>query len=126
VGSKLDLIHGKWRKRWAPVNKFLKRAENLTSRVTASFSKIFRCVRKIAKIYHLLRHVSQSVRPSAWNNSAPTGRIFMKFDFWVFFEKSVQKIQVSLKSDKNNGYKFNIHGTVHRSMTSSNNQQEAT
>jgi len=24
--------------------------------------------------------VSLSVRPSAWNNSAPTGRIFMKFD----------------------------------------------
>ena len=26
------------------------------------------------------------VRPSAWNNSAPTGRIFMKFYIWVFFE----------------------------------------
>jgi len=40
---------------------------------------------------------------SAWNNSAPTGRISMKFDR-VFFPKSVQKIQVSLKSDENNGY----------------------
>ena len=28
-----------------------------------------------------------SVRPSAWNNSAPTGRIFMKFDIYAFFEK---------------------------------------
>ena len=27
-----------------------------------------------------------SIRPSAWSNSAPTGRIFMKFDIWVFFE----------------------------------------
>ena len=27
-----------------------------------------------------------SVRPYEWNNSAPTGRIFMKFDIWVFFE----------------------------------------
>jgi len=27
-----------------------------------------------------------SVCPSAWNNSAPTGRIFMKFDIWEFFE----------------------------------------
>jgi hypothetical protein len=26
--------------------------------------------------------------PSAWNNSAPTGRIFMKFDIWVFFENA--------------------------------------
>jgi len=28
----------------------------------------------------------------------------MKFDIWVFFLKSVAKIQISLKSDKNNGY----------------------
>jgi hypothetical protein len=27
-----------------------------------------------------------SVRPSSWNNSAPPGRIFMKFDIWSFFE----------------------------------------
>ena len=47
--------------------------------------------------------VCLSVCPSAWNNSAPTGRIFMKFDIWVLFE-IVEKIQVSLKSDKNNGY----------------------
>jgi hypothetical protein len=26
------------------------------------------------------------VRLSALNNSDPTGRIFMKFDIWVFFE----------------------------------------
>jgi hypothetical protein len=44
-----------------------------------------------------------SVCPSVWNNSAPTGQISMKFDIWVFFE-IVEKIQVSLKSDKNNGY----------------------
>jgi hypothetical protein len=29
-----------------------------------------------------------SVRPSAQNNSAPTGRIFNEFDIWVFFELS--------------------------------------
>jgi len=27
-----------------------------------------------------------SVCPSPWNNSAPTGRIFIKFDICVFFE----------------------------------------
>jgi len=26
-----------------------------------------------------------SIRPSAWENSAVTGRIFMKFGIWVFF-----------------------------------------
>jgi len=38
-----------------------------------------------------------SVRQSVWNNSAATGRIFMKFDIRVVFRKSVEKIQVSLK-----------------------------
>ena len=42
--------------------------------------------------------------PSAWNNSAPTRRILMKLSNWLFFRKSVAKIQVLLKSDKNNMY----------------------
>jgi hypothetical protein len=42
-----------------------------------------------------------SVRLSAWNNSAPTGRIFMKLIF-EDFSQTVEKIRVSLKSDKNN------------------------
>ena len=49
------------------------------------------------------------VRPSARNNSAPTGRIFMKFDIWVFFE--------------NLSRKFNFHwnlwrktGTLHEDL----------
>ena len=45
-----------------------------------------------------------SVCPSALNNSAPTGRIFMKFDVGVIFENMFEKRQVSLISDKNNGY----------------------
>jgi hypothetical protein len=45
-----------------------------------------------------------SVRLSAWNNSATTRRIFMKFCISVFFRKSAEKIQVSFKSDKNNGH----------------------
>ena len=32
-----------------------------------------------------------SVRPSAWNNSADIGQIFMKFDIWVFFENLSSK-----------------------------------
>jgi len=45
-----------------------------------------------------------SVRLSTWNTSAPTGRTFMKFYSSGIFRKSVEKIQVSLKSDKNKGY----------------------
>jgi len=40
------------------------------------------------------------VCPSALNNSTSTGRIFMKFYIWVFFENLPRKYkQVSLKSD---------------------------
>jgi hypothetical protein len=35
-----------------------------------------------------------------WNSSAPTGWIFMKYDMSIY-QKSVQKIQVALKADKN-------------------------
>jgi hypothetical protein len=41
---------------------------------------------------------------STWNNTAPIVRIFTKFDIWAYFKKSVEKIQVSLKSDKYNSY----------------------
>ena len=34
-----------------------------------------------------------SVRLSAWNNSAPTGRIFMKFDTSVVFENVSRKLK---------------------------------
>jgi len=37
---------------------------------------------------------------SAWNNSAPNGRIFTKFYVWAFFQKSVEKIQVPFTSDQ--------------------------
>jgi len=53
----------------------------------------------------LLSSTFLSVCPSAWNNSASTGRIFMKFEITFFFSrKSVEKIQASLKPGKNNGY----------------------
>jgi len=45
-----------------------------------------------------------SVCPSARNNSASTGRIFMKFDICLFFRKPVERIPGSLESDNNNGY----------------------
>jgi len=44
------------------------------------FELCFRRFRKIAKSDCELRFACLSLRPSAWNNSAPTGRILMKFD----------------------------------------------
>jgi len=40
---------------------------------------------------------------SIWN-SAPTGQIFHEIWYISIFQKSVQKIKVSLKSDTNKGY----------------------
>ena len=40
--------------------------------------------------------VRLSALPSAWKNSAPTGRIFMKFDIWVYLEKYVRKFNFHL------------------------------
>jgi hypothetical protein len=59
----------------------------------------FWCSCKIAESNYYFHHV----RPSTWNNSAPTGQIFVKSDMSIF-QKYVKKIQVSLRSDKNNGY----------------------
>jgi hypothetical protein len=34
-----------------------------------------------------------SVRPSAWNNQAPTGWTFMKYEISVFFENMSRKFK---------------------------------
>ena len=52
---------------------------------------LFRRVCKISKTYSWLRHVRLFIRPPAWNNSAPTRRIFMKFDILEVLGKSVDK-----------------------------------
>ena len=55
-------------------------------------------------------------RLSAWNNSVPIKRIFLKFDILSIFQKSADKIQVSLKPNKNNGYYTRI--PMHTFITS--------
>jgi hypothetical protein len=52
------------------------------------------------------------VRLPAWNNY-PNGRILEKFDIYVF-RKFVEKIQISLKSDKNTG---TLHEDIFTFMT---------
>jgi hypothetical protein len=64
---------------------------------------LFRLVRKIVKNNNYLHHVCSSDQMSR-NNSAPNGQIFMKLQYWNMFWKSAQKIKVSLKLGKNNGY----------------------
>jgi hypothetical protein len=50
--------------------------------------------------------VYPSVRPSSWNNIALTGRVFMKFDIWVFFTNL-------LKYFKFLYYRTRTKGTLH-------------
>ena len=64
---------------------------------------IFRRARKTAQSDYQLRHVGPSVRPSACNNSVPLWTDFHEILVFENFSKSVEKIQVSLQSKKNNG-----------------------
>ena len=41
--------------------------------------------RRLHKLRKTALSVVMSVRPFAWNNSAPTPRVLMKFDIWAFF-----------------------------------------
>jgi hypothetical protein len=70
---------------------------------------VLRRVRKIAKSDYYLRHTCPSVCLSAWNNSAPTGRIIVKFYIYVFFESLVGEF----KFDWNLG---RITGTLHENL----------
>jgi hypothetical protein len=56
-----------------------------------------------AKLRNATISFVMSVCPSAWNNSAPIGRNYMEVYIGIFFE-NVPKIQILLKSDKDNGY----------------------
>jgi hypothetical protein len=47
---------------------------------------------------------------SAWNDSAPTGRIVMKFYVWVFFQKSVGKKLIFMKLKKKYKGYFGVRG----------------
>ena len=60
---------------------------------TVRYELVFLGVRKIMESNYWHRHACPAVRLSAWNNSAPTGRIFMKFDIWVFFETLSRKFK---------------------------------
>jgi hypothetical protein len=76
-----------WAKKQLSVNR------NTTERTpdvwthTGKKEALFRRVRKIAETAtSFVMSVCLSVRPHGTTRLTPTGRIFMKFDIWVFFE----------------------------------------
>jgi hypothetical protein len=70
------------------------------------------CVRKIAKSNHYLRHICLSVCPSARNNSAPTGRIFVEFIMGAIYGKSVEEMQILLRYDRKGVGLHEYHPTL--------------
>jgi hypothetical protein len=61
------------------------------------FTYFYPLLRAFAKLrkptISFVMSVCLSVRTPAWNNSAPTVRIFMKFDTWIFFENISRKFK---------------------------------
>ena len=93
-------------------------------KVVFSFHRLlFRRVRKIAKTDYSLRHVRLSIRMERQLGSHWTD--FNETWYLRLFRKSIAKIQVSLKSDKNNGYftrrRFDIFDDI--SLNSSQNEK---
>jgi len=50
-------------------------------------------LRRVRKMRKAIVSFVMSVRLSAWNNSVPAGRIFIKFYVWIFFEKLPRKFK---------------------------------
>ena len=83
---------------WSPLN--ISQITMLVPYFVSAFVKLRRA--NISFVISSRLSVHAYVRPSSWDNSAATGQIFMKFDIWICLDKSVEKIRVLLKSDKNN------------------------
>ena len=73
--------------------------------LTSSTSRQDYFLDEFAKLRQATIGFVMCIRPPAWNNSAPNGRIFIKFYMWVFFEYLSRKFKFLLKSDKRVLYK---------------------
>ena len=82
---------------------FLKSQSSLSPKESPWTARIFRSVRKIAKRDQQFGHVCPFACPSAWNNASRKWTDFHEIRYLRIFRKSVEKIQVSVKSDKNKG-----------------------
>jgi hypothetical protein len=56
---------------------------------------VVRCIHKIALS-------CPAIFPFTWNNSTPTGQIFMVFNIWVFFKNLLRILKFIYIDDKNN------------------------
>ena len=89
-----------WRRKWELFPTIRRHLRRLCAKLSgaasynASLCSFLGAVAELRKAtLSFVMPVSSSVRLSAWNNSAPTGRIFMKFDIWIFFESLSRKFK---------------------------------
>ena len=101
---------------FSPSYEFLYLSPSLLPSYSFMYSYIF--LGAFAKLRRIAIGFVMSVRPSAWNNSAPSARIFMKFYTGITFRKSVENIQVSWKAPQNNGYftRRTKYKVIHKSL----------
>ena len=74
--------------------------ETTEAAIRANFGFKFEFWGAFAKLRKATFSFVMSVRPSARNSSAPTGRIFMKFDIWRFFENLPWKLKFHSNSTR--------------------------
>ena len=68
--------------------------------------------------------VCSSICPSTWNNSAPTGQIFIKFDIWVFCENLCRKFKFHQTLTRIRGTSHEAQNILnHKSFISSQNEK---
>ena len=73
------------------------RIQYVIPRILGAFSKLQKA------IISFVTSSCPSVHLSQWNNLAPTRQTFMKFEDLRIFRKSVEKTQVSLETNRNEG-----------------------
>jgi hypothetical protein len=78
----------------------------------ADITKLTSCLGGSAKLRKATAGFVMSVRPSAWNNSALSGLIVMKFAFRIFFYKNLSRKITFHK------YLTRIIGTLYEDLTS--------
>ena len=71
-------------------------------------------LRAFAKLRKAIISLVMSVRLSAWNNSAPIGRIFIKFDIWGFFENLSRKLNFHCNRTRKTG---TLHGDEYKFLS---------
>ena len=63
----------------------------------------FQVLGAFAKLGTEIISLFMSVRLSAWNNTAPTGQFFIKFDIWGFFENLSRKLHFHCNRTRETG-----------------------